>query len=176
MRTCWLLSPAFLRAVPAQLFAHLSLLQRQHDFNASEQLNHHGDITYRWHACCGEPWWMRNLPLWNNRRSPGVIRESWCGRLEERTSLMSAGIWQSAGVWDARETLERQSSATFTWIQHGLPGAMASEVVCGLVFRLLLPLCLAAGEFFLKSPLFTHLNWPFLLCVWQVGLGDWSLK
>lgn len=31
---------------------------------------------------------------------------------------------------------------------------MASEVVCGLVFRLLLPVCLAAGEFLL----FTHVG------------------
>lgn len=31
---------------------------------------------------------------------------------------------------------------------------MASEVVCGLVFRLLLPVCLAAGEFLL----FTHVT------------------
>lgn len=49
-------------------------------------------------------------------------------------------------LWDAREPLERLSSATVTWSHHGLPGAMASEVVCGLVFRLLLPVCLAAGE------------------------------
>lgn len=144
----------FTRCASAAVCAPESVAQ--HDFNAAEQLNYHGDITYQWHACCGESWEMRNLSLWTNHWRPGVIRESWCGRLEERTSLMAAGIWQSAGVWDARETLERLSPATFTWIQHRLPGAMASEVVCGLVFRLLLPVCLAAGEFFffLKSPLF----------------------
>lgn len=43
----------------------------------------------------------------------------------ERTSA-PVGIWQSAGVWDAPEALERQSSAAFTWTEqsHGLWGGV----------------------------------------------------
>lgn len=65
-------------------------------------------------------------------------------------------------VWDAREPLERPSSATVTWNHHRLPGAMASEVVCGLVFRLLLPVCLAAGESHLHLPLSSHVYFTAL--------------
>lgn len=132
----------------------------RHDLNAPEQLNHWCDqAVWRWHACCGEP---RHLSLWNNRR-PGVFRESWCGRLEERTSLMTAGLWRSSGVWDA--TLERLSSAAVSWSQHGLPRAMASEVVCGLVFRLLLPACLAAGELVFNLHFYAFKLTLICLCV-----------
>lgn len=60
-------------------------------------------------------------------------------------------------VWDAREPRERLTLATVTWSHRRLPGAgaMASEVACGLVFRLLLPICLAAGES--HHPLLPHL-------------------
>ncbi|XP_031720951.1 piezo-type mechanosensitive ion channel component 2 isoform X3 [Anarrhichthys ocellatus] len=59
---------------------------------------------------------------------------------------------------------ERQSPATFIRIQHGLPGAMASEVVCGLVFRLLLPMCLAAACLFRYNALsFVYLIYLLLI-------------
>lgn len=85
---------------------------------------------------------MLHRPPWTNHRTPGAIPGSECGRSEERSGVTAVGV----RVWDAREPLERLSSATVTWNHHRLPGAMASEVVCGLVFRLLLPVCLAAGE------------------------------
>lgn len=33
----------------------------------------------------------------------------------------AAGIWRSAGVWDATETLERRSPASLTWTEQGWP-------------------------------------------------------
>lgn len=88
----------------------------------------------QYHVRRGDCW-----PLWNNPRSPGVSGESRCGCAEERTGLTAAGRSQRAGG--------RAPGPRFPPERAGLSGAMASEVVCGLVFRLLLPVCLAAGEF-----------------------------
>lgn len=105
MELSWFIFPAFLRVVPAQLSAHLSAVA-QHDFDAAERLNCLGDITYQWHVCRGESWGMRNLSMWTKCWRPGVIREGWCGRLEERTSLMAAGIWQRRSLGCERNLRE----------------------------------------------------------------------
>lgn len=133
--TWGLVCPVFLRSVPAQLFAHLSraqLVQGQHDFTASEPLNYHGDtVFWRW-SWWGEPWWMRSVPLWNNR-SPGVTSgEPMCLSGAASWERMSLGCNRTLretvlGVFYLDSSRPAQTHGLWSGVRAGLLVTAAGE-------------------------------------------------